>query len=86
MLFGCKEEENMKKKAFILFILILLIFSALTVKAADLVVYAALDQKTPRDIIKVFEEQTSLDVELALQIEQAGSSLQDQDGGKEPSG
>jgi iron(III) transport system substrate-binding protein len=73
MLFGCKEEENMKKKAFILFILILLIFSALTVKAADLVVYAALDQKTPRDIIKVFEEQTSLDVELALQIEQAGT-------------
>ena len=63
----------MKKKAFILFILILLIFSALTVKAADLVVYAALDQKTPRDIIKVFEEQTSLDVELALQIEQAGT-------------
>jgi iron(III) transport system substrate-binding protein len=73
MLFGCKEEENMKKKAFILFILILLIFSALTVKAADLVVYTALDQKTPRDIIKVFEEQTSLDVELALQIEQAGT-------------
>lgn len=73
MLFGCKGEENMKKKVFILFILILLIFPALTVRAADLVVYAALDQKTPRDIIEVFEEQTSLDVELALQIEQAGT-------------
>jgi len=63
----------MKKKVFILFILILLIFPALTVRAADLVVYAALDQKTSRNIIEVFEEQTSLDVELALQIEQAGT-------------
>jgi iron(III) transport system substrate-binding protein len=62
-----------KKKAFALFILILWIFSTLTAKAADLVVYAALDLKTTREIIKVFEEQTHLVVELALQIEQAGT-------------
>lgn len=63
----------MNKKAFTLFVLILSSFHTLTVKAADLVVYAALDLKTSRDIIKVFEEQTHLDVELALQIEQAGT-------------
>ena len=62
----------MNKKVFILFILILSIFHTVTVKAADLVVYTALDQKTSREIIKVFEEQTHLDVERALQVEQAG--------------
>lgn len=63
----------MKKGVFIPFILLLLIFPAVIVQAADLAIYAALDQKTPRKIIKVFEEQTGLDVELALQIEQAGT-------------
>jgi iron(III) transport system substrate-binding protein len=63
----------MKRKLFILGILFLFIASAGIVKAADLVVYAALDYKTPREIIKVFEEQTGLKVELALQIEQAGT-------------
>jgi hypothetical protein len=47
--------------------------SVSVVQAADLVVYAALDQQTPRDIIKVFEERFGLRVELALQIEQAGT-------------
>jgi iron(III) transport system substrate-binding protein len=63
----------MKTKTFVLFILFLLILPAGTVRAADLVVYAALDYETPREIIRVFEEQTGLDVELALQIEQAGT-------------
>ena len=63
----------MKKKGFVLFVLSLLVFPAVVVQAADLVIYAALDEKTPREIIKVFEEKTGLDVELALQIEQAGT-------------
>jgi len=63
----------MKKKGFVLFVLSLLVFPAVVVQGADLVIYAALDEKTPREIIKVFEEKTGLDVELALQIEQAGT-------------
>jgi len=63
----------MKKKGFVLFVLSLLVFPAVVVQAADLVIYAALDEKTPREMIKVFEEKTGLDVELALQIEQAGT-------------
>lgn len=62
----------MRKKLF-LFILVPAIFLTHTVYAADLVVYAALDHKTSEEIIKVFEERTFLDVELALQIEQAGT-------------
>ena len=63
----------MKRKLCILGILFLFIASAGIVRAADLVVYAALDYKTPREIIKVFEKETGLKVELALQIEQAGT-------------
>lgn len=63
----------MKRKIFILGLLLFLIIPAGIVTAADLVIYAALDYETPREIIKVFEEQTNLDVELALQIEQAGT-------------
>ena len=45
----------MKKKILILPILFVMILSVGMVKAADLVIYAALDQKTPREIIKAFE-------------------------------
>ena len=63
----------MKKRIFVLFALLLVILSAGAVKAADLVIYAALDEKTPREIIKAFKERIGLDAELALQIEQAGT-------------
>jgi iron(III) transport system substrate-binding protein len=63
----------MKRKLFILGLLCLWILTPGIVKAADLVVYAALDYKTPREIIEVFEKQTGLKVELGLQIEQAGT-------------
>lgn len=62
----------MKKKVF-LFILVQAIFLTCIVHAADLVVYAALDPGTSEEIIKVFEERTHLDVDLAFQIEQAGT-------------
>jgi iron(III) transport system substrate-binding protein len=68
-----KGGMKMKRKIFILSILCLLILPTGMVRAADLVVYAALDEKTPREIIKVFKERMGLDAELALQIEQAGT-------------
>ncbi len=63
----------MKKRIFVLLTLLSVIFAAGIVRAADLVVYAALDEKTPREIIKAFKERMGLDAELALQIEQAGT-------------
>jgi len=60
-------------KKMILAVVCLLILCFGTVEAADLVVYAALDQETPRQIIKAFKEATGLEAELALQIEQAGT-------------
>jgi iron(III) transport system substrate-binding protein len=68
-----KGGGNMRRKIFILGILFLLILPTGIVRAADLVVYAALDEKTPREIIKAFKERINLDTELALQIEQAGT-------------
>ncbi len=71
---GLRELKNMKKKiCIILFIPVPLIFIALTVYSADLVVYTALDRETSGEIIKVFEGQTHLNVEIGLQIEQAGT-------------
>jgi len=63
----------MKKRMLVLLAVLLVILSAGVVNAADLVIYAALDEKTPREIIKAFKERIGLDAELALQIEQAGT-------------
>jgi len=60
-------------KKMILAVVSLLILCFGTVEAADLVVYAALDQETPRQIIKAFKEATGLEAELALQIEAGGN-------------
>ena len=59
----------MKKRLFAFIIFSLLIVPIGFVEAADLVVYAALDEQTPREIIKAFQERMGLRVELALQIE-----------------
>jgi hypothetical protein len=67
------QQRGKDMKKMILAVVSLLILCVGTVQAADLVVYAALDQETPRQIIKAFKEATGLDAELALQIEQAGT-------------
>ena len=63
----------MKKRLFAFIIFSVLIVPISFVEAADLVVYAALDEQTPREIIKAFQQRMGLRVELALQIEQAGT-------------
>jgi iron(III) transport system substrate-binding protein len=63
----------MKRKMLMLVVSGIIAFSAGVVEAADLVIYAALDYETPRQILKVFKERVGLDAELALQIEQAGT-------------
>ena len=63
----------MKKKIASMLFLWLLLGPVAISGAADVVIYAALDQRTPREIIQAFKEATGLEAELALQIEQAGT-------------
>ena len=64
----------MKKLLFILISIPIPLFSlTIPVYSADLVVYTALDSETSNEIIRVFEAQTHLEVEIAFQIEQAGT-------------
>ena len=64
----------MKKFLFILISIPISLFSlTIPVYSADLVVYTALDSETSNEIIRVFEAQTHLEVEIAFQIEQAGT-------------
>jgi iron(III) transport system substrate-binding protein len=64
----------MKKRQFWeTFILVPAFFLACRAYASDLVVYSALDLETSEEIIETFKRQTHLDIELALQMEQAGT-------------
>jgi len=63
----------MKRTLMLVVVLALTILSAGIARAADVVIYAALDKKTIEEIADAFKQATGLTAEVALQIEQAGT-------------
>ncbi len=63
----------MKRTLIVSTMLALMIGGAGVARAADLVIYAALDTKTIGEIAQAFTKATGLTAEVALQIEQAGT-------------
>ncbi|MCK9548184.1 MAG: extracellular solute-binding protein [Sphaerochaeta sp.] len=67
----------MKRSIVLLLVLVVAtsVFAAGAREAKDnqVIVYAALDEKTVQDLAKAFEAKTGIKVDVALQIEQAGS-------------
>jgi len=64
----------MKKVGFCLLVAIFITSMLVSISAADKVlIYAALDEKTANELAAAFTEETGIEAEVALQIEQAGT-------------
>jgi len=77
----------MKKRIFILFaVLVGDSFGRCRQRRRILLIYAALDEKTPREIIKAFKERIGLDADLPFRSNKQGQWLPDQTEAKKPEG
>jgi iron(III) transport system substrate-binding protein len=60
------------KKLFVCLVLLLLVANAFA-QEKKVIIYAALDEKTSKELAAAFKKETGIDAEVALQIEQAGT-------------